>query len=167
MTPSTNDTHLAYQLSNNLSRLLLEFGKDYERRILKGMHLRGHGSVRPCHSAVFSNLGLGAVRVTELAERAQITQQAMGKILKELERLGYVARDIDGNDRRAKKIRLTESGLKMVRDSLEVVEEVRNDYALKAGAAELDSLEAQLARCVDRIALDYLPESWIDPAQTA
>ena len=38
MTPSTNDTHLAYQLSNNLSRLLLEFGKDYERRILKALH---------------------------------------------------------------------------------------------------------------------------------
>ena len=116
---------------------------------------------------MFSNLGLGAVRVTELAERAQITQQAMGKILKELERLGYVARDIDGNDRRAKKIRLTELGLQLVRDSMDVVEQVRGEYAVKIGADELNALESQLARCVDRIALDYLPESWIDPAQTA
>jgi DNA-binding MarR family transcriptional regulator len=167
MTPSTNDTHLAYQLSNNLSRLLLEFGKDYERRILAALHVRGHESVRPCHSAVFSNLGLGAVRVTELAERAQITQQAMGKILKELERLGYVARDIDGNDRRAKKIALTELGLQLVRDSMEVVEEVRGHYASKIGGNDLDSLESQLARCVDRIALDYLPESWVDPAKAS
>ncbi|WP_279245218.1 MarR family winged helix-turn-helix transcriptional regulator [Candidatus Litorirhabdus singularis] len=160
MTPSTNDTHLAYQLSNNLSRLLLEFGRDYERRILKVLHQRGHADVRPCHSAVFSNLGLGAVRVTELAERAQITQQAMGKILKELERLGYVARDIDGNDRRAKKIRLTERGREMVRDSMNVVLEVRKEYALKAGEDQLEALESQLARCVDSIELEYLPESW-------
>jgi DNA-binding MarR family transcriptional regulator len=167
MTPSTNNTHLAYQLSNNLPRLLLEFGKDYERRILKALHERGHDAVRPSHSAVFSNLGLGAVRVTELAERAQITQQAMGKILKELERLGYVARDIDGNDRRAKRIRLTELGLQLVRDSMEVVEQIRAEYAHKIGADDLDSLESQLARCIDRIALDYLPESWVEPLKTA
>jgi DNA-binding MarR family transcriptional regulator len=102
-----------------------------------------------------------------LAERAQITQQAMGKFLKDLERLGYIARDIDGKDRRAKKIRLTELGLQLVRDSMEVVEQVRGEYALKIGTQDLNALEAQLARCVDRIALDYLPESWIDPLKTA
>jgi DNA-binding MarR family transcriptional regulator len=167
MNTPADSAQLAYQLSNNLSRLLLEFGKDYERRILAKLHSRGHPLVRPSHSSVFSNIGLGAVRVTELAERAQVTQQAMGKILKELERIGYIVRDIDGRDRRAKKIRLTERGTQLVSDSMEVVAEVRQHYASQVGEAELDSLELQLARCISKIDLDYLPESWIDPEKAA
>ena len=167
MTNPQDSAQLAYKLSNNLSRLLLEFGKDFERRVLAKLHRRGHPLIRPSHSSVFSNIGLGAVRVTELAERAQVTQQAMGKILKELERIGYVVRDIDGNDRRAKKIRLTERGMQLVRDSMEIIEEVRSHYAAQVGADELDALEQQLARCISKIELEYLPESWVDPDKAA
>jgi DNA-binding MarR family transcriptional regulator len=162
MNQPDTQAQLAYQLSNNLSRLLLEFGKDYERRILALLHERGHRLIRPSHSAVFSNLGLGAVRVTELAERAHITQQAMGKILKELERIGYVARDIDSDDKRAKKIRLTERGLQLVEDSLQAVSEVRGQYASEVGEQALDELEQKMAQVVNGIKLEYLPESWID-----
>ncbi len=167
MTNPQDSAQLAYKLSNNLSRLLLEFGKDFERRVLAKLHRRGHPLIRPSHSSVFSNIGLGAVRVTELAERAQVTQQAMGKILKELERIGYVVRDIDGNDRRAKKIRLTERGMQLVRDSMEIIEEVRAHYAAQVGTDELDALENQLARCISKIELEYLPESWVDPEKAA
>lgn len=167
MFETTDNAELAAKLSKNLSRLLMEFGKDYQRRTLRALHRRGHPLVRPSHFAVFSNLGLGAVRVTELAERAQITQQAMGKILKELERIGYLVRDIDGTDRRAKKIRLTEFGLQLVKDSMEIVDEVRQQYAAQVGAQELDELEAQLARCIGKIDLEYLPESWMNPEKVA
>lgn len=152
--------HLAYHLSNNLSRLLLEFGKDYERRILTRLHQRGHRLIRPSHSAVFSNLGLGAVRVTELAERARVTQQAMGKMLKELERIGYIVRAEDSEDKRAKKITLTERGKQLVKDSMLIVEEVRQEYAEKTGEQALADLERQLAECIQKIDLEYLPESW-------
>ena len=102
----------------------------------------------------------GAVRVTELAERAQVTQQAMGKMLKELERLGYVARDVDGGDKRAKEIRLTPRGIELVSQSLEVVEEVREYYAQRIGEQELAELESRLRDAVGKLELDYLPESW-------
>ena len=82
-TTSEQNQDVAYKLSNNLVRLLLEFSKDFERRVLKSLQARGHEQIRASHSILFSNLGLGAVRVTELANRAQVTQQAMGKMLKE------------------------------------------------------------------------------------
>ena len=97
-----------------LGRLLLEFGRDYERRVMELLHQRGHPLVRPSHATVFANLSEGAVRVTELAERAHVTQQAMGKMLKEMERIGYIVRDVDGSDRRAKEIRPTERGLDLM-----------------------------------------------------
>ena len=164
-TTAEQNQDIAYKLSNNLVRLLLEFSKDFERRTLTLLQARGHSKIRPSHSILFSNLGLGAVRVTELAERAQVTQQAMGKMLKEVERLGYITRDIDTNDKRAKEIRLTDQGVAMVKDSLEVVEEVRQYYAERVGAQELDQLEDMLRITVKKIDLDYLPESWVEQSE--
>ncbi len=154
---------IAYLLSNNLSRLLREFARDFERRIWQGLAARGYPDIRPSHSAVFANLGMGAVRVTELAERAHVTQQAMGKMLKELERMGYVARDIDGGDKRAKEIRLTQRGVALAEDSLEVINQIRSYYANKIGAQQLDELEQGLRDAVRKLQLEYLPESWVDP----
>jgi DNA-binding MarR family transcriptional regulator len=157
-----NNQAIAFELSNNLSRLLREFARDFERRIRQGLATRGYPDIRPAHSAVFANLGMGAVRVTELAERAQVTQQAMGKMLKELERMGYVARDIDAGDKRAKEIRLTQRGIALAADSLEVVNQVRSYYANKIGTRPLDELEQSLREAVRKLQLEYLPETWVD-----
>jgi len=162
-TAAETNKDTAYLLSNNLPRLLREFSRDFERRIWRALDGRGYLDIRPSHSAVFANLGLGAVRVTELAERAQVTQQAMGKMLKELERMGYVARDVDSEDKRAKEIRLTERGVQLAIDSMEVVDEVRLHYADKIGSLELEKLETSLREAVRKLELDYLPESWVDP----
>lgn len=169
MSKTTSETNqeIAYALSNNLSRLLREFAKDFERRIWTGIVERGYHDIRPAHSAVFANLGMGAVRVTELAERAQVTQQAMGKMLKELERMGYVARNIDSGDKRAKEITVTERGIQLAADSLEVVAEVRAGYAQKIGLEKLDALEESLRSAVRDLELEYLPESWMDPQREA
>ena len=157
---------IAFRLSNNLPRLLREFSRDFERRIWAGLGARGHPDIRPSHSAVFANLGMGAVRVTELAERAQVTQQAMGKMLKELEHMGYVARDVDSSDKRAKEIRLTERGVALAVDSMEVVDVVRSHYANKIGLQQLENLETSLRDAVRKLDLEYLPESWVDPEQS-
>ena len=165
MSKSTAETNreIAASLSNNLSRLLRELSRDFERRIWQGLLQRGYQDIRPSHSAVLANVGLGAVRVTELAERARVTQQAMGKMLKELERLGYVTRGVDRGDRRAREIKLTARGERLAGDSRSVVAEVRAAYADKVGIAELDLLENQLRTVVSKLDLDYLPASWLEP----
>ena len=164
MVKSTSETNrdIAYRLSNNLPRLLREFSRDFERRIWEQLADRGYPDIRPSHSQVFANLGMGSVRVTELAERAQVTQQAMGKMLKELERLGYIARDIDAGDKRAREIRLTDRGVRLAQNCMEVVDEIRRDYSSRVGAQELAELEERLREAVRKLDLDYLPESWTD-----
>ena len=167
MVKSTSEKNrdIAYRLSNNLPRLLREFSRDFERRIWEQLAGRGHPDIRPSHSQVFANLGMGSVRVTELAERAQVTQQAMGKMLKELERLGYVARDVDSGDKRAREIRLTPRGVQLAEDCLQVVDEVNAYYAAKVGAEALAELEEHLREAVRKLELDYLPESWTEQDQ--
>ena len=153
---------VAVGLSNNFARLLREFSRDFERRIFMALAGRGYADLRPAHSSVFANLGLGAVRVTELAERAQVTQQAMGKMLKEVERLGYIARDVDRGDKRAKEIRLTERGMQLTIDCLEVVDELMAYYEERIGHRDFVSLQIQMRDAVGKLELNYLPESWTD-----
>ncbi len=151
-------------LSGTLARILREFSRDYDRRIERGIQARGHPRIRLSHQVVFANIGLGRIRVTELAECAQITQQAMGKTLRELEELGYIERAVDEQDRRAKAIRLTPMGLQLVADAVEVAEEVRGEYAARIGESELAELDTHLREAARKLELDYLPTSWADDA---
>ena len=149
---------VAYKLSNNISRLLLELARDFEKRTLHKCHERGHSKIRQSHSSLFSNLGFKAVRLTELAERANITQQAMGKLVKEMERVGYVKRHVDETDKRAKIIELTELGKTLVVDSMEIVDEVIAEYTESLGAEGMRELESALRKSVEKRQLRYLPE---------
>jgi len=154
---------LVRQLSTTLARILREFSRDFDRRVTALLRQRGHPDFSLSHQVVFANMGLGRARVTELAERARITQQAMGKTLRELERLGYVASAVDETDRRARAIRLTDRGVQLVRDAVACSEEVRRDYAARIGSRELEELEARLRAAAGRLELDYLPPRWADP----
>ncbi len=162
MSKSTADSNreIASRLAGNLPRLLREFSRDFDERIGSGLAARGYPGVRAAHSTVLANLGMGVVRVTDLAARARVTQQAMGKLLKELERQGYVARDVDSTDKRARAIRLTQRGEELAQDSVAVVESVRSDYARQIGENELDSLEAALRTALGRLQLEHLPGDW-------
>jgi len=148
------------QLSTTLARILREFSRDYDRRITAKLQELGHRDISLSHQVVFANIGLGRTRVTELADRARITQQAMGKTLRELEKLGYIERAIDSADRRAKAIRLTPRGQQLVEDAVAVAEEVRRYYADKIGAGELEQLDRQLRAAAHKLELGYLPAHW-------
>ena len=163
MQDEQQQTQSARQLSTTLARVLREFAKDYEKRITRSVQARGHPDIRSSHMTVFSNIGLGRPRVTELAERAQVTQQAMGKTLKEVESLGYVERAVDSEDRRAKTIKLTPKGLQLMDDALAVTASVNSYYAEIIGQPEMDQLESKLRNAANKLELDYLPDSWAEP----
>ena len=79
------------------------------RQVSEGVARAGH-PVKAAHSAVFGQMSADGSRLTDLAKGANMTPQAMGELVDELEGLGYVARRPDPTDRRAKLITLTESG---------------------------------------------------------
>jgi DNA-binding MarR family transcriptional regulator len=73
----------------------------------------GHGErsvPRAAHTQVFENLDPGGTRLTVLAERTQMSHQAMGEMIDELVRHGYLERVPDPDDRRARLIRATGLG---------------------------------------------------------
>jgi len=79
------------------------------RQVSEGAARAGH-PIKPSHSAVFGQMSDNGARLTDLARGANMTPQAMGELVDELEELGYLARTADPTDRRAKLIMLTELG---------------------------------------------------------
>jgi DNA-binding MarR family transcriptional regulator len=65
---------------------------------------------KPSHSAVFAQISPDGSRLSDLARGANMTPQAMGELIDELEELGYVVRRPHPTDRRAKLIVLTPKG---------------------------------------------------------
>jgi DNA-binding MarR family transcriptional regulator len=85
---------------------------------------------KPAHSAVFAQIVPEGSRLTDLARGANMSPQAMGELVDELEQLEYVVRHPDPSDRRAKLIVLTPKG----RD------------CIAAGMATIDGIEQQLTQ---------------------
>jgi DNA-binding MarR family transcriptional regulator len=102
------------QRPTNLAVLLRETLVAINDLVLARLAERGHGAVRPAHAAVFQYLDDTGTTVSLLAERAQMTKQAMAELVQHLEAHGYVARVPDPTDRRAKLVVPTERGLDVI-----------------------------------------------------
>ena len=76
----------------------------------------------------------GGSRLTELADSAGLSKQAVGEVVDDLEQLGDVARAQDPQDGRAKVIRLTEQGADAQRTALEIFADIERDFAERYGA---------------------------------
>ncbi len=129
---------------NNIGQHLLEVAKDFQKRGLEGFSAAGHAGLQPAHQAVLTHLRVSGARLTELARRASMSKQAMGQLVDEVERLGYVERVSDPGDRRAKIVRFTQAGLGLIKDGTDIAGAIQRDYAKLIGKKKLNLLRGIL-----------------------
>jgi len=130
--------------ANNVGQHLLEVAKDFQKRGLEGFSAEGHTGLQPAHQAVLTHLRVSGSRLTDLARRASMSKQAMGQLIDEVERLGYVERVSDPSDGRAKIVRFTRAGLELIKDGTEIAAAIQREYAKLIGKKKLDQLRAIL-----------------------
>lgn len=93
----------------------------------------GFADLRPRHGAVLAYLDEDGIRPGELARLSGRHKQTLGAILDELEGFGYLRREPDPADRRAKLIVPTERGLDVMRFSDALMREIEERYAALVG----------------------------------
>lgn len=94
------------------------------------------------HSAVFAHIDLArGSRLTDLAAKANMTPQAPGELVDDLERLGYVERLPDPSDRRAKLIALTDLGKACVEEAMAVIAGIERQLGVLLGPGRLAELQ--------------------------
>src|SRR5437763_8219085 len=84
--------------------------EDVQRHMLERLHEHGFDDLDAAHLNVFQYPGPQGARPSELATRLRISKQALHYLLGELERLKYLEREPDPDDRRAKRVALTPRG---------------------------------------------------------
>jgi DNA-binding MarR family transcriptional regulator len=74
-------------------------------------NLAKRGQVGAAHIHITRHLSQNGSRLTDLAQRAGMTKQAMGSLVNQCEAWGIVSREADPGDARARQIRFTDIGL--------------------------------------------------------
>ena len=109
----------------------------------------GITDTRPSHGNVMEHLAFeDGLRLADLAARAGVTPQSMGQWVDELEELGYVERQPDSTDRRAKRIHLTRKGKRSNQIEWKVVREIDDALEDALGARRLASLRRTLQEII-------------------
>ena len=131
-------------------RLLGVAFDQFKEALGEHMASAGHADIRLAHGCVFGNIDPeNGSRLTDLAERANMTKQSVGEVTSDLEVLGYVERVADPSDGRAKIIRLTAHGREVYGIGRELIDELEREWAERYGeeriAALRDALEAVTA----------------------
>ena len=111
---------------------------------------RGHGDLRPRHAAVLAYLDEDGVRASELARLSGRHKQVVGRLVDELEALGYLRRQPDPADRRAKLVVPTARGLELMRLSDETIAEIERRHADTAGGRVYAEFRNVLRGLVER-----------------
>ena len=123
------------------------------RRMLERLHEGGFDDLEAAHLAVLQYPGPQGLRPSELAARLRMTKQAVNYQLGQLERLGYLERKDDPEDRRSKRIALTERGYSTIPVIRGAVREVEEMWAAELGPepfARLRNLLVELNAVVSR-----------------
>ena len=106
----------------HLGRLLGHALRRFDERVLTLMahnmdvplalsNLAARGQVTAAHVHITRHLPLEGARLSDLAQSAGVTKQAMGDLVTQCEAWGLVTRSLDGVDKRARRVMFTATGL--------------------------------------------------------
>lgn len=113
-------------------------------------NLAGRGQLTAAHWQVTRHLPPEGARLTELAQRAGMSKQAMGTLVNQCEAWGLVRREADDLDARARRVCFTATGrawLAAYRDSVaQAEEELRNAIGAEVATVIALGLEAYAAQ---------------------
>ncbi len=101
--------------------------------MLTRLHEHGFDDLDTPHLNLLLYPGPQGARPSELAARRGMSKQAVNYLLGELERLDYLKRDADPDDRRSKRIFLTERGVTAVGVIRDAVAEMEAAWAQQLG----------------------------------
>ncbi|WP_298930528.1 MarR family transcriptional regulator [uncultured Ramlibacter sp.] len=128
----------------HLGRLLGHATRRFDERVLYLMahnidvplalsNLAARAQIGAAHIHVTRHLALAGSRLTELAQNAGMSKQAMGDLVNQCEAWGVVVRESDPQDARARKVRFTPAGLAWLQAFKDAVAQAEAEFRAEVG----------------------------------
>jgi DNA-binding MarR family transcriptional regulator len=131
-----------------LVRLLREFRRDLAAPLVDSQY----ADIRDPHMQIFGNVRMGGIRLTELADRAQLSLAATSELVNDLADRGYLIRRPDPTDGRAKLIDLTRRGCDVMAIAGERVADIELRWSKVLGVKDFEHMSRAMQRLLDDLA---------------
>ena len=129
----------------HLGRMLGHAMRKFDARVLELMaanegvplalaNLAARDKISAAHIHITRHLSLQGTRLTELAQQAGMTKQAMGNLVNQCEAWGLVRKEDDPLDARAKQVVFTETGRDWLRAFEMAVQQAEAEFREQVGA---------------------------------
>ena len=136
------------------------------QRLYEGVSEAGYDDLTPAHVGVFRYPGPHGYRPSEIATNLGVTKQSVNDLLGDLEHKGYVTRDVDLTDRRARIVHLTAKGQRLQRLMKKLASAAEDEIAERLGpkrfAALADALDDLILQLADEEVVDHY-QRFVEP----
>ncbi len=120
--------------------LMFIAGRHVETRVLEAAREAGF-DLTLAQARLAARIGEHGSRLTDLAEQGQITKQSAGFLVDQLEQAGLVERVPDPADARARLVRFTERGLRLVSVARKVERQILREWHRHLGPERFAALQ--------------------------
>jgi DNA-binding MarR family transcriptional regulator len=131
----------------------------FQAHMVRSAHERGRPDIKQAHNFLFAILGDEGDRAANLANRAGITRQSMGEVIRDLVDLGILEMAPDPDDRRAKIVRYTTEGKRFASEGFRHLRDLEGVFEKEFGA------DYEATRVVLERVVGVLSEAAQDAAQ--
>jgi len=132
-----------------LARLFGLCSAQFAQQLLQALWDAGFTDQRMVYNSVFPFVPPEGIRLTNLADRAGMTKQAMSELVNDLVEMGYLQRSPDPTDGRAKLIEFTDRGWAAVNTVLAAFEAAEAELEARLGKRRMAELRRTLLDLLD------------------
>lgn len=135
---------------SNILTLLLNAYYRMDQSLQDSISLEGSQQLTHSQSMIFLNMGEGRDRTVDIAAHIGISKQAINRTVNELVELGLISLIQDKQDKRVKRLRLTEAGALVAQEASSALEHIEKNIEMLLGQSEAHQLKAQLEKLASK-----------------
>lgn len=138
-----------YIKTHSWGKIVTYLKRQFDQWATQKLSEQGYNDFKMAYMPVLMNIKLEGTNNNELAKLARVSKQAMSKVARELQDLGYIKTKSDANDKRITIFMLTERGKKLVVEARLCVKDLMDEYRENIGTTEFDSAIQTLISIID------------------
>ncbi|MBT1702439.1 MarR family winged helix-turn-helix transcriptional regulator [Chryseosolibacter indicus] len=130
-------------------KLINYLKRQFDQWVTEAFLQRGITDFKIAYLPFIMNIDNEGTNNNDMAKRAKVTKQAMSKVAKELQELGYIQSKVDATDKRSTIFILTDKGKKFVVEARLCMKELMDEYRKVIGKGKFDALLETLLEIIE------------------